>query len=95
MKPTKSKLLPLNSNAYWWSNEKSVSFYFKRGERWFILRSSKPTEKPTEKPTNLFQKPKKSEKTRENYNNYPLLLGMAAILGISLGLNLLAFLLLK
>jgi len=91
VKPPKSKLLPLDSNAYWWSNEKSISFYIKRGEEWFIIRSSKPTEKPTEKPTNFFKKP---AKTREDYNNHPILITLAAILGVSLGLNLIGFLLL-
>ena len=83
----------LNRHARWWGNEQGNSFAFqnKLGE-WFIIKSSKPTEKSTEKPTNFF---KKSAKTKENYDNYLLLIGMAIILGVSLGLNLLAFLLLK
>ncbi len=91
MKPTKSKLLPLASVARWWSNEKSNTFYFKNRGEWFIIRSSKPAEKPTKKPTNFF---KKSAKAKEDYDNYSILFMLAVILGVSLGLNLIGFLLL-
>ena len=93
MKPTKSKLLILDRHARWWSDEKGISFAFqnKVGE-WFVLKSSKPTDKPTEKPTNFFKKPRESE---ENYNNHLLVIGLAAVLGVSLGLNLIGFYLLK
>ena len=84
----------LNRHAHWWNNEKSnnsFAFQNKSGE-WFIVNSKKPTEKPTEKPTNFF---KKSRGTRDNSGTYLTLIILAASLGVSLGLNLIAFYLFK
>jgi hypothetical protein len=84
----------LNRHARWWNNEKSnnsFAFQNKSGD-WFIIKSSKPIEKPTKKPTNFF---KKSIETSDNSSAYLTLITLAAALGVSLGLNLIAFYLLK
>ena len=87
MKPTKSRILFLNESARWWSNEKSNSFVFsdRKGDWWIVRPDS--TEKLAKKPTSF------SKKRSETDKDYKLIAWLAAILGISLGLNFVAFLL--
>lgn len=90
MKPTNSKLLLLDENAYWWQNEKdNADFVFFSKDRWWIIRSNKPTEKPTEKPT-IFSK--KSRKAKPPTYSQLTMVILSSALGISLALNFVAFL---
>lgn len=87
MKPTKSKLLPLNEASRWWLNKdgnNNVGFYyFSKGDCW-IVRPEKPTEKPTKKPTAFS---KKLEEKQISPSAQLIIILLAGALGISLGLN--------
>ena len=94
MKPTNSKLLlSLDRNAHWWLNQTkdNADFVFFEKGSWWIVRSSKPTEKPAEKPTTFLKKPKDSKPVV--YGQWLVVL-ISAVLGVSLALNLLTFLVL-
>lgn len=86
MKPTKSKLLPLNKSAYWWSGEKSNAFAFKKGQAWWMIKPSVPSKKPT-----ALRESRESLEKDKGFGYYMIALALAASLGISIALNFIAF----
>jgi hypothetical protein len=87
VKPTKSKLLPLNKSAYWWLGEKSNAFAFKKGQDWWMIKPSASSKKPTA----LREGRKSPRKEKDSVGYYAIALTLAAILGISVALNFIAF----